>query len=117
MNSSLHEQVAQRAHQNWQRYGSPAERDTEIWLEAERQLAAAWSDVNEDSWARESSRTLREPEGTIGVIERIKSETAAESIVEYRISPAISDDEAINAALQKPEVRAPKFSQHPGPKA
>jgi hypothetical protein len=40
MNSPTHEAVTQRAQQIWQNYGRPSGRDTEIWLEAERQLTA-----------------------------------------------------------------------------
>jgi hypothetical protein len=33
-----HEDISQRATSIWQSYGQPEGRDTEIWLEAERQL-------------------------------------------------------------------------------
>jgi hypothetical protein len=34
-----HEQISRRAEELWRKQGSPANRDEEIWLEAERQLA------------------------------------------------------------------------------
>jgi hypothetical protein len=33
-----HEQISRRAEELWRQYGSPAGRDDDIWLEAERQL-------------------------------------------------------------------------------
>lgn len=35
---AVQETIAQRARELWQRYGCPAGRDEEIWLEAERQV-------------------------------------------------------------------------------
>ena len=40
MHSPNHEEISLRAEKIWQDYGRPAGRDNEIWLEAERQLAA-----------------------------------------------------------------------------
>ena len=117
MTTPAHEAVAQRAYQNWLTYGSPTERHTQIWLEAERQLAADSLKTDSDSWARESSRTLSEPQGNAALSERIKSETAAESVVEFHITPAIAEEGAIKAALQKQEARAPVLPHHTGPKA
>ena len=97
MKTPSHDAVAQRARQIWQKYGSPSGRDTEIWLEAERELTA-------DS-ARPGSTT-----------ERLKSETAAESMVENHISPAIPEEDAIKAALQKREARAPILPHNTAPK-
>lgn len=36
--SATQEDISQRARELWERYGRPEGRDTEIWLEAERQL-------------------------------------------------------------------------------
>ena len=48
---------------------------------------------------------------------RARAETAAESVVEFQISPAVSEQEAITAALQKQNARAPRVPHHLGPKA
>jgi hypothetical protein len=37
----LHEDIAQCAREIWVQYGKPADRDLEIWLEAEHQLFSA----------------------------------------------------------------------------
>ncbi len=37
----LQEKISERAQELWEGYGRPADRDTEIWLEAERQLLSA----------------------------------------------------------------------------
>lgn len=43
-----------------------------------------------------------------GETERLRGEMASESEVEFQITPAVPDDEAIMAALQKKEARAPQ---------
>jgi len=116
--SPTHEEIAQRAQEIWQRYGSPGGRDTEIWLEAERQLTegAEGSSVEESS-RYEAPRTTSESKGAVKLADRLKSETAAESIVEHHISPAIPDEAAVKAALQKKEARAPKTPTKTAPKS
>ena len=116
--SPTHDDIAQRAQEIWQRYGSPEGRDTEIWLEAERQLTENPEDSTEnDSVRYESPRTTSESKGAVNLADQMRSETAAESMVEHHISPAISDNAAINAALQKREARAPKLPAKSAPKS
>ncbi|MDF3057149.1 MAG: hypothetical protein K0R17_1364 [Rariglobus sp.] len=43
--SASQEDISQRARELWERYGRPQGRDTEIWLEAERQLLGVDSQV------------------------------------------------------------------------
>lgn len=97
MNSPTHEEISRRAYQLWHEYGSPAGRDDEIWSIAERQLTA--------------KAAAADPAAAV------QAETAAESLVEYHISPAIPDQEAIQAALQKQTARAPQVAHHTGPHA
>ena len=99
MNSPTHAAVSQRAHHNWQQSGSPPERDVEFWLEAERQLTAGTSKEKPS------------------IKERITADAAAESTVEFHLSPAPPDNEAIRAAMQRKEARAPIAPHHTGPKA
>lgn len=40
-NKPMHEQIATRAYQLWEKAGCQADRDQEYWFEAERQLNAA----------------------------------------------------------------------------
>lgn len=80
-----HEQISRRAQQLWENGGRPSERDEEIWLEAERQLATG----------EETSEAF---------IARIKAETASESAVEYLISPPVSQEEAVKKAVQMPRA-------------
>lgn len=86
----------------WQDRGCPEGIDTEIWLEAERQLA--WDSA------------LAKRSGPDSIADRARAETAAESMVEYHISPAMPEQEAIKAAQVK-EARAPKTPKAPAPKA
>jgi len=115
MNTPTHEEVAIRAYHNWQHRGSPAERDTDIWLEAERQLTEKSSAAKSDATAHETLASVS-AKGAATWAERVKSETAAESVVEYHISPAVSDEEALKAALQKKEARTPQVAHHTGPR-
>jgi len=75
-----HKDIARHARQLWQDRGCPEGQDMELWLEAERQL----NNGGKEAFA-----------------ERAKAETAAESMVEFQISPAVPEEKAIKAALQK----------------
>jgi hypothetical protein len=92
-----HDDIAQLAHELWQDRGCPADRDLEFWLEAERLLSG----------------------GKTAEIftERARAETAAESNVEYHLSPAGTEQEAIKAAMLKQSSRAPQTPHHTGPSA
>lgn len=97
-----HEEIARRAKHLWQDRGCPQGQDDEIWLQAENQL---------------TNQPFDEPGPSSGVsVERVKAETAAESMVEYQITPAVSQDEAIRAALQKKDARAANPPAEPAAK-
>jgi hypothetical protein len=96
MNQPIHhptqEEIARQAQRLWLERGCPEGHHEEIWLEAEDQLT--------------NSPFGEEQKQPATSAERIKSETAAESMAEFHISPPVSQQEAIKAALQKkPEVR------------
>jgi len=94
MHTPTYDEISSRAQSLWRDWGCPEGRDTEIWLEAERLLRRCLPSTD----ASKSD----------SFVEQTKAETAAESVVEYQISPAGSDEEAIRAALQKQNPRAPK---------
>jgi len=102
MKTPSYDNISRLAASIWHDRGSPSGCDDEIWLEAERQLSATTAPA-----APAPAQTFTE---------RAKTETAAESVVEYHISPALPDQEAIQAALQKQEARAPQVPHHTGPK-
>jgi hypothetical protein len=56
----LHDTVAQSAYSLWKKYGEPAGRSNEIWLEAERQLLGADLEVNQQETGAVSAHTLSE---------------------------------------------------------
>lgn len=114
-NLPTHEEIAARAHRIWQEQGEPSGYDVANWIEAEQQLAAAASGPSAEEVKSQAPRTTTESKTEFA--NRAKVETAAESVVEYNISPAIADEEALKAALQKKEARAPMFPTHVGPKA
>jgi SMC interacting uncharacterized protein involved in chromosome segregation len=92
-----HDEIAQRAQQLWNERGRPHGQDDAIWLEAEKQLAG-------------------KSESKSALMERVKSETAAESVVENHLPATMPDEDAIKAALQKQTARAPQTPHHTGPK-
>ena len=93
MNTPTYNEISGRAQTLWRERSCPHGSDTEIWLEAERQL-------------RQGSKPagVRRPES---FTERAKAETAAESVVEYHLSPAASEQDAIRSAMPKTDSRAP----------
>lgn len=125
-----HDDIARRAHELWVAWGNPDGRDEEIWLLAERQLLTPGAADNapsetggrgsgntqeSHSSADPTSAELKNPAarppspGSPGIAEteRLRGEFASESAVENIISPPIPADDAIRAALQKREARAP----------
>jgi hypothetical protein len=117
MNTIHQHDVSQRAYQLWQDYGCPDGRDLEIWLEAERHLDEQPADVNPQSYDEPAGRTGGKPKVARAATERVKGDMASESAVEYHISPPIPEQEAIKAALQKQESRAPQSPHTTAPKA
>lgn len=116
MKTPSHQEISERAYHLWLDRGSPHGRDVEHWHEAEKQLSKGANGSSADAGASDASQTNSESKGANSLADRLKAETAAESVVEFHISPAVSDDAAVKAALQKKEARAPKVPAHTGPK-
>lgn len=128
--SPTHDAITQRAHEIWQGRGTPAGCDTEIWLEAERQLSTPATEPNTPSASEgrgngntQASRTSADPKatdlkpGASAQTEHLRGQMASESEVEYQITPAIPDNDAIKAALQVREARAPMVPGKNAPQA
>ena len=96
MKQPTHDEISRQAYELWQNRGCPDGRDLELWLEAERQLTGG---------------------GEEAFVEHVKAETAAESAVEFNISPVVAQQEAIKAAVQQKDARSPQVPHHTGPKA
>ena len=111
-----HEKVSQRAQLIWQNYGRPVGRDIEIWHEAERQIGGSAPAPKTDGASPEISLPMPKAQGSFASVEQMTSDMAAESVVEFHLSPALPDREAIQAALQKNEARAPKVPHKTAPK-
>ena len=79
--SPTHAAIAQRAQEIWATEGRPTGRDNQIWLTAEQQLSTP----------------------ATSVAARLKSETAAESVVEFHLPSSTPEEVAVRAALQTPE--------------
>jgi hypothetical protein len=78
MNTSTHDEVAQRAYQIWQDSGCPSGRDEEFWLQAEQQLLS-----DTESYAGGPAST--------SAVSRTRTENAARSI-EFPLSQRHIDD-------------------------
>lgn len=92
MNQPTHDEIAAKAHSLWKDRGCPEGIDNEIWLEAERQLRG------DQPPGRETEEEFTR---------RATVEAAAESRDEFHLSPAASEQQAIQAALQKQSARPP----------
>jgi hypothetical protein len=101
MNQPTHDEIAVKAHSLWKDRGCPEGIDNEIWLEAEKQLRG------DQPPGRESRDTFTR---------RASAEAAAESRDDFHLSPAATEQQAIRAALQKQDARAPQTPHHTGPK-
>jgi hypothetical protein len=108
-NSLTHAAISKRAQEIWLAEDKPSGRDLEIWLSAEQQLSAPVAEAHPSSASRPKNDTdFRTADDSPVTADRIKSETAAESVVEYNISPAIPEADAVQAALQTPASRGVK---------
>lgn len=104
--SPSYEDISRRAAEIWKARGQPVGRDLDIWLEAERQLKAALP-ASQDPTVNDRSES-----GSLA--EQVKELTAAESVVEYQMSPAPSEDRAIRAAVQIENATAPRKADPSG---
>lgn len=55
----LEKRIARQAYALWEGYGRPAERDLDIWLEAERQVLGVDQRVNQQSFGAVSAPSLQ----------------------------------------------------------
>ena len=100
-NSLTHGEIAERARQIWESEGNPTGRDTEIWLNAEQQLSANTTGPKQQTPADAAHPS----QSSASAAERLTSETATESVVEFSLPASTSDADAVQAALQTPESR------------
>jgi len=97
------EEIAQRAQQIWRERDCPADRDVEIWLEAEQQLSKKLLERDQRPVGQSTEPADPRSKPVPSTAEQLEAETAAEGVVEYSISPAVSDEEVVKAVLQKNE--------------
>jgi hypothetical protein len=110
MNTPSHEEVAQRARQLWHSYGEPTDRDTEIWLEAERQLSAGTSGAASDLASQANSRTISESKGASGLADRLNTETASAAGITHQSPAPMPQQQEGKVDQQKKQGRAPKVA-------
>lgn len=91
MNPPTHAQIAERAHQLWLAEGCPEGRQEEHWRVAERALRSSSGTAPEGN-SNEKGRIAAPAPDRVAV-------AAAESAEENLMSPAPSDNAAIEAAL------------------
>jgi hypothetical protein len=110
MNTPSHEEVAQRARQLWHSYGEPPDRDTEIWLEAERQLSAGKSESASDLAPQENARTISESSGASGLADRLNAETVSAAGVAHQSPAPTPQPQGGKSDQQKKQGRSPKVA-------
>lgn len=119
-NSPSHQEITQRAREIWEQSGSPDGRDTDIWLEAERQLSLGTEESNASYSGlktRELPRTTSASKGAVMRSGNNQSEHPTGITVEHHIPPTRPDDAAIKASAQKNQARAPKVPGKNSPKS
>jgi hypothetical protein len=99
MNPPTHDSIAQRAHQLWEDFGHPEDRDVETWLIAERQLITAG----------------KTPEPKLSGA-AYAEHAAAKHHAEGHAPPTIESKASLQAEAQKLKARAPQVAHHTGPK-
>jgi hypothetical protein len=107
MKTLTHETVARRAHELWQAHGCPAGRDTEFWLEAERQLATGAAEVQADSAPDQNSWRVGEIQGAAPFAEHNSGLRPSEGAGGHALSPPHPEQEAERAVEQRKRAREP----------
>ena len=90
--SAAHHDLSPRAQEIGEAKSQPTSHDTQIWLTAEQPLAP--------------NAATAATAATAAAL--LKSETAAESVVEFHLPSSTPEDDAVRAALQTPESRGTK---------
>lgn len=93
MTMITHEKISLKARQLWQNRGCPSDHDTEIWLEAERELNAAPADKTSPG-----------------------QDSAATDDAAPQLSPVQAKRKSIKATVKKDAARAPQYPRHTGTK-
>lgn len=70
MNTPTHQAITKRAQQLWKDYGSPGDRDQEIWLEAEKQIAVGSSETQTGAIVAPAKTTLGESQSQAAIAEK-----------------------------------------------
>jgi len=114
-NSPSHESVSERAQQIWRDRGCPTGCDTEIWLEAERQLAkpASASNVPSNSEGRGNGNSQAGAAPTDPKVAAPTHERASDAAPSH---PTPGEAAALSSQ-QKKTARAPKQPVKTAPKA
>lgn len=116
MKPPTQDEISQRAQKLWQDSGRPEGRDTEIWLEAERQLSAGQPDSLPARSGPEESQTTVETKGAAELAKRMRAGTDSDATVEHQNPPSMPAKEAIQETVQKKAARAPKRPSKSAPK-
>lgn len=113
-NAPSHESVTQRAQQIWRERGCPSGQDTEIWLEAERQLAMTASAHNAPS--RPEGRGNGNSQSGLSSTDPQVAPPTHDRPADAAPHPTPSEAAAL-ASQQKKSARAPKQPAKIAPKA
>ncbi|MDI1319195.1 MAG: DUF2934 domain-containing protein, partial [bacterium] len=98
MTTPTHDEISKRAFQLWHEYGSPAGRENETWLSAERQLTAKAAETTA-TLATHAAHDAQHESQAAARAERVVTATAAKDMAdEHPLSPAVPDQKALNTA-------------------
>lgn len=114
-NAPSHDSVTQRAQQIWRERGCPSGQDTEIWLEAERQLAMTASAHNTPS--RSDGRGNGNSQAGLSSADPKVAPPSHERPTEPAAPHPTPIEAAALSSQQKKSARAPKQPAKTAPKA
>lgn len=114
-NSPSHESVTQRAQQIWHDRGCPGGQDTEIWLEAERQLAMTASAHNTPSSSE--GRGNGNSQSGLGATDPKVAPPTHERPSDASAGHPTPGEASALSAQQKKNARGPKQPAKTAPKA
>jgi hypothetical protein len=113
-NSPTHEAISQRAQELWEKQGRPQGRDTEIWLEAERQLSTTTDAANSPS--RVKGRGEGNSQRADAPSNRDGTDPTAENVLKHPVGAPGPQEPDARFAQQKKDARAPKVPAKSAPR-
>jgi hypothetical protein len=107
-NSPTHEDISRRAQELWEERGRPEGRDTEIWLDAERELSTPTAAANSPSRVQGRGNGNSQRSETETAADGADPIPTADSPAQHPVGAPGAQEPAAKFSQQKKDARAPK---------